>query len=54
MLVQAAYAEDGVDRSRVATALAAELAGMASWLGLGEVTVAHTGDLATNLRSAVA
>jgi hypothetical protein len=51
---RATWAEDGVDRSRVATDLAAELAEMASWLGLGEgVVVDDKGDLAPDLRRAV-
>ncbi|WP_099022713.1 winged helix-turn-helix domain-containing protein [Mycolicibacterium palauense] len=51
--VLGAYAEDGQDRGRVATALAAELATMAGWLGLTAVGVAERGDLAAPLRRAV-
>ncbi|WP_090601278.1 winged helix-turn-helix domain-containing protein [Mycobacterium lentiflavum] len=43
---------DRVPRSRVAAALAGELESMASWLGLGGVTVSGRGDLATELRTA--
>ena len=53
--VRAAWAEDGVpDRDRVAAELAAELAAMAAWLGLGEgVAVDGRGDLAPDLRRQV-
>ncbi len=47
--VTGAFAEDGRNRSRVATALAAELETMASWLGLGRVTVGERGDLVASL-----
>ncbi len=50
LLVRAAYAEEGVDRVHVAGRLRAELESMASWLGLGAVSVAAKGDLATPLR----
>jgi uncharacterized protein YcaQ len=50
--VQAAHAEADVDRGYVAGELAAELASMAGWLGLRDVTVAETGDLAPALRAA--
>ncbi|MGY1603817.1 winged helix-turn-helix domain-containing protein [Geodermatophilus sp. SYSU D00815] len=49
--VQGAYAEDGVDRSLVATELAGELALMAGWMGLGEVAVTDRGDLARDLQT---
>ncbi|OBJ54124.1 winged helix-turn-helix domain-containing protein [Mycobacterium sp. 1423905.2] len=50
--VLGAYAEPDVQRARVAAALAGELHSMASWLGLGDVTVAQRGDLAAELRAA--
>ncbi|KWX22752.1 hypothetical protein AFM11_17490 [Mycolicibacterium wolinskyi] len=49
--VLGAYTEDGQDRSRVATALAAELASMAGWLGVDAVDVGSRGDLAGPLGS---
>ena len=51
--VVGAFAEPDVKASRVAAALAAELEMMASWLGLGEVTVGERGDLAGELRAAI-
>jgi uncharacterized protein len=51
--VVGAFAEEGQQPSRVAEALAVELRKMASWLGLGEVTVGRKGDLAKALREAV-
>jgi uncharacterized protein YcaQ len=48
--VVGAFTEDGQQRSRVVEALAPELATMASWLGLGDVTVGDRGDLAPALR----
>jgi uncharacterized protein len=51
--VVGAFAEPDVKASRVAAALAAELGMMASWLGLGEVTVGERGDLAGELRAAI-
>jgi uncharacterized protein YcaQ len=50
--VVGAFAEPAVARSRVAVALAGELAAMAGWLGLSGVTVSDRGDLAGELRSA--
>jgi uncharacterized protein YcaQ len=47
-----AFVEPGRSPSRVAAALTSELATMASWLGLGGVTVGDRGDLAGELRSA--
>jgi uncharacterized protein YcaQ len=47
--VQAAHAEDGVERSRVAAELAEELRLMADWLELDDVAVAGAGDLAAEL-----
>lgn len=51
--VRGAYLEEGGDAGRVAGELASELAEMASWLGLGEVSVERRGGLATPLRKAV-
>jgi hypothetical protein len=53
LLVQGAFCEDGVDPGEVAGELAAELRLVASWLGLGQVTVARNGDLAPRLAAAV-
>jgi uncharacterized protein YcaQ len=50
--VVGAFAEPAVVRTRVAAALAGELAAMAGWLGLSGVTVSDRGDLAGELRSA--
>jgi uncharacterized protein YcaQ len=50
--VVGAFVEPGRSPSRVAAALTSELATMASWLGLGRVTVGDRGDLAGELRSA--
>jgi uncharacterized protein len=47
------FTEPEQDKSRVAAALAAELQTMATWLGLGEVTVAKKGDLAEALRAEI-
>ena len=47
--VQAAHAEPGVKKPRVASALAGELSRMAEWLGLDRVEVAPRGDLAAAL-----
>ncbi|WP_198048233.1 DNA glycosylase AlkZ-like family protein, partial [Saccharomonospora iraqiensis] len=47
--VPGAFAEDGVDRARVAAELAAELTTMAHWLGLDDVVVGDRGDLAGEL-----
>jgi uncharacterized protein len=51
LLVQGAYAEDGVDRTYVATELAAELRQVATWLGLGEVVIQPRGDLSDELQT---
>ena len=51
--VVGAFVERWAPRSRVAEALAGELQTMASWLGLGIVTVGGRGDLAGELRAAV-
>jgi uncharacterized protein len=50
--VVGAFGEPDIAGPRVAAALAGELASMASWLGLGGVSVADRGDLAGELRSA--
>jgi uncharacterized protein YcaQ len=52
--VVGAFTEAGHDAGRVATALAGELRSMASWLGLGDVTVGERGDLVGPLRAALA
>jgi uncharacterized protein YcaQ len=49
LLVQSAFAEDGVERAHVASELAAELRLVAGWLGLADVVVADRGDLAAEL-----
>ena len=46
------FGEPDTPRARVAVALARELGSMASWLGLGGVTVSGRGDLAPELRTA--
>jgi hypothetical protein len=51
--VPGAFLEDGEDRVRVASELAAELREMAGWLGLGEIEVGKKGDLAGELSRAV-
>ena len=51
--VLAAYAESGVDQSRVAEALAGELRTMARWLELDGIDVARRGGFASALRNAV-
>jgi uncharacterized protein YcaQ len=51
--VVGAFAEPDEKPSRVAAGLAGELETMASWLGLGEVTVGERGDLAGELRAAM-
>jgi uncharacterized protein YcaQ len=53
LLVQSAFAEEGVDRVHVAAELAAELALVAAWLGLRTVSVARRGDLSPELARAV-
>jgi uncharacterized protein YcaQ len=49
LLVQAAHGEPGAPADATVEALRAELALMAGWLGLGEVTVRDRGDLARAL-----
>jgi uncharacterized protein YcaQ len=51
--VVGAFTEPGQDAARVAEALAGELRSMATWLGLGEVTVGERGDLVVALRAAL-
>ena len=54
LLVQSAFGEPGIDETYVAHELAAELAAMASWLGLHDgIVVASRGDLAPALDRAV-
>ncbi len=53
LLVQAAFAEPGVDAGHVAAELAAELRLTAAWLGLDDVVVRRRGDLAPALQSAI-
>jgi hypothetical protein len=53
LLVQGAFAEDGVDRGRVAVELAAELRLVAGWLELDDVVVVPNGDLAGALAAAM-
>jgi uncharacterized protein YcaQ len=53
LLVQGAFAEDGVDRPGVAVELAAELELVASWLGLDGVSVARNGDLSRELAAII-
>jgi uncharacterized protein len=53
LLVQSAFAEDGVDHVGVAERLHPELRAMAAWLGLDDVVVADRGDLAPALRALV-
>lgn len=49
--VLGAFAEPDTPRARAAAALAGELQSMASWLGLGAVSVSGRGDLAGELRA---
>jgi uncharacterized protein YcaQ len=51
--VAGAFTEPEQDKARVAAALSVELKTMASWLGLGAVTVGTKGDLAKELSRAV-
>jgi uncharacterized protein YcaQ len=52
LLVQAAWAEPGVEHVVVAERLLGELRSMATWLGLDDVVVVDRGDLAPHLRAA--
>jgi uncharacterized protein YcaQ len=54
LLVRSAHGERSTDPPAVATALAAELARMADWLGLESVAVEPNGDLARPLAAVVA
>ena len=53
LVVPASFAEDGADRVRVSRELAAELLSMAAWLGLDDVEIGGSGNLAKALRKAV-
>ncbi|BBZ23535.1 hypothetical protein MHIB_19530 [Mycolicibacter hiberniae] len=48
--VVGAFAEPGRRLDRIAVGLAGELASMASWLGLGRITIGDRGDLVDRLR----
>ncbi|OYO19417.1 cytoplasmic protein [Enemella dayhoffiae] len=50
LVVQSAWLEAGHDGTRVARELAAELAELAGWLGLGAIRAVPRGDLADELR----
>jgi uncharacterized protein len=52
--VRSAFAEPHADTAHVAEKLADELRLLSAWLGLGGVSVARKGDLATPLRAALA
>jgi len=54
LLVPGAFLEAGEDPTRAVPALAAELRTMARWLGLARVEVGERGDLAGQLRAALA
>jgi hypothetical protein len=51
LLARGVYAEEGVDRERVAVEMSAELDRLARFLGLGKVVVGRRGNLAAALRS---
>jgi uncharacterized protein YcaQ len=53
LLVQGAFAEDGIDRDRVAAELAEELRLVATWLDLERVSVARNGDLSRELAAII-
>ncbi|MCP3988556.1 MAG: winged helix-turn-helix domain-containing protein [Actinomycetia bacterium] len=53
LLARASFAEEGVDRVRVAAEMGAALIEMAQWLDLDDVEVGATGDLAPQLRQAL-
>ena len=48
------YAEDGVDQTKVASALATELRTMAEWLELDSISIGRRGDLSDPVRRALA
>ena len=52
LLVQAAHLEPGHGASRVVPPLTTELQAMAAWLGLSEIVIVDSGDLAPSLRIA--
>jgi hypothetical protein len=52
--ILAAYAEPGIERGRVASALAGELVSLANWLGLSEVRSRRAGDFAAELEGELA
>lgn len=49
LLAKGSFAEDGVDKVRVAKAMAGEIQSMAEWQGLSEVVVFENGNLAANV-----
>lgn len=51
LLVQAAYHEDQADPDMVADHMAAELEGVAAWLGLSEVVISGMGNIGQRLKS---
>jgi uncharacterized protein YcaQ len=51
LVVASSHLEPGHERDEVAAALADELAQLATWLGLRDITVLDKGDLAATLRS---
>jgi uncharacterized protein YcaQ len=53
LLVQSAHAEPGIERDDVATGLAERLRELARFLGLGDVQVRPSGDLAPEVSRAV-
>jgi len=53
LLVQGAFAEDGIDRDLVAGELAEELRLVATWLDLERVSVARNGDLSRELAAII-
>lgn len=51
--IKAAHAEPGINKGRVADALAAELRALADWQGLADMTCGRRGDLARELGQSV-